>query len=625
MPRTSSLYAHRILSGPSCHTPPLCWVAREEVDPGLAKATCKNNASRDAHAFIRKWGLAWKVPMSYADHLEDGVTMKIPFLSPKSWVKFLLEKAPDLVLGGCQHKDEGRAHLKAFWTAYAKEHPTHRLVTEHHEHRSYSNTLCMAMHGDEGRGLKKSNTTVLMLETCLGIDTSNNMRRKRNLCSGGDCHITSDTAKRFCIAPGLRGCPPPGGPCSYQATNMKQHSFLTKYVIAVIPRKESDLLNNILVECTRDLISLFEEGITLSNGERWYASITGLKGDLKWFADKIGNFQRCFNKQLAADTHMCHECLAGVRQLPFEDASHQPTWAPTMFVQRPFDVIPVVCLIPFESNSVNDEASVPVERVFRRDIFHNTKVGILRDFVGSSIMILCRLKYFHEVGQSNGREILLERAYNHFHWFCKTTGRTAALRSFSAAFLNAPTWDSFAWASSKGSDTSHLLAWVQVLSAGLLNDPKSPQHVNLLRYINKTASSARAFLRIIYSHGLWLNRCCAAAVYENVHNFLQGYNACAFLSLNQFQFTAFGLKSKYHMVAHSKYDIFKALQDQNTEYVLNLLIWGCDMNEDMIGKVCRLSRKVSSRLTSQRTLELILIKSKALHRRFRRHTSKDLA
>ena len=72
-------------------------------------------------------------------------------------------------------------------------------------------------------------------------------------------------------------------------------------------------------------------------------------------------------------------------------------------------------------------------------------------------------------------------------------------------------------------------------------------------------------------------------------------------------------------------DIFKALQDQNTEYVLNLLIWGCDMNEDMIGKVCRLSRKVSSRLTSQRTLELILIKSKALHRRFRRHTSKDLA
>ena len=67
-------------------------VAREEVDPGLAKATCKQNASRDAHAFIRKWGLAWKVPMSYADHLEDGVTMKIPFLSPKSWVKFLLEK-----------------------------------------------------------------------------------------------------------------------------------------------------------------------------------------------------------------------------------------------------------------------------------------------------------------------------------------------------------------------------------------------------------------------------------------------------------------------------------------------------------------------------------------------------
>ena len=322
---------------------------------------------------------------------------------------------------------------------------------------------------------------------------------------------------------------------------------------------------------------------------------------------------------------MCHECLAGVHQFPFEDAGHQPTWAQTMFVQRPFDVIPVVCLIPFETSSVNDEAAMPVERVFRRDIFHNTKVGILRDFVGSSIMLLCKLKYFHEVGQPNGRDILLERAYNHFHWFCKTTGRTASLRSFSTAFLNAQTWDTFAWVSSKGSDTSHLVAWVQVLSAGLLNDPKNPQHVSLLRYINKTAASARVFLRIIYSHGLWLNRRCAAAVYENLHSFLQGYNACAFLSLNQFQFTAFAMKSKYHMVAHAKYDIFKALQDQNAERVLNMLVWACDMNEDMIGKVCRLSRKVSSRLTSQRTLELILIKSKALHRRFRHHTSKDLA
>jgi len=108
-------------------------------------------------------------------------------------------------------------------------------------------------------------------------------------------------------------------------------------------------------------------------------------------------------------------------------------------------------LIPFETEGPNDDdnhdQSIPVERVFRRDIFHNTKVGILRDFVGifvgSVIMLLCKLNYFNEAGQPNGREQVLHRAYCHFHLFGHTAGRSPGLRSFSAAFFNAPSWDCF--------------------------------------------------------------------------------------------------------------------------------------------------------------------------------------
>ena len=597
--------------------------ARKEVCPDLAKAnTCRKNASRDAHAFVAKWGLSWKVPMSYVDHLVDGAPEQFPFLSPKAWVKYLLEKTPELVLGGCQNKDDGRAHLKAFWDAYSNEHPSHKLFWENRDGRLLENTLCLSLHGDEGRGLKKSNTTVLMLETNLGLDSHNNMSRKRNLCACSECTISSDTAKRFCLGPGASRTPPPSGLCSYQTTNMKQHSFLTKYVIAVIPRKETHLLNSIMVEVTRDFISLFEEGVTLSNGERWFAAITGLKGDLKWFVEKVGFLKRCFNKQLATNTAMCHECLAGTSTHPFEDVSHNPLWGPTVYSERPFDVQPVACLIPFESTHEGDPAA---ERVFRRDIFHNTKVGILRDFVGSVVMLLCRLKYFHEGGEPNGREQVLHRAYCHFHLFCHTTGRSPGLRSFTATFFNAPSWDTFPWASSKGSDTSHLLAWIVVLVTGLLNDPKHPGHVNLLRYIKRTAVCARTFLRLIYGHGLWMNKFCIAAVYENIHNFLQGYNACAFLSMNQFKFTGFAMKSKFHMVAHAKQDIYRALQNSDAKFFLNMLIWGCEMNEDVIGKVCRLSRRVSTRKTAQRTMELVLIKSKALHRRWKLQNSKGLA
>ena len=157
--------------------------------------------------------------------------------------------------------------------------------------------------------------------------------------------------------------------------------------------------------------------------------------------------------------------------------------------------------------------------------------------------------------------------------------------------------------SSKGSDTSHLLAWIAVLTTGLLIDPISPGHLVLLRYIKNTAMSARTFLRLIYGHGLWLRRHCIVAVHQNNHSFLQGYNACAFLSMNQFQFTGFAMKSKSHMLAHSKVDIYRMLQNSDTEYFLNMLIWGCGMNEDVIGKVCRLSRKVSTR-KFQRTIKL---------------------
>ena len=565
--------------------------------------------------------------MSYVDFEVDGTPTRVPFLGPKSWVKFLLEKAPELVLGGCRDKDDGRSHLKAFWTAYEKEHPTHCLFSQQSEVRSLSNTLCLALHGDEGRGLKKSNTTILMLETCLGLDSGSNMHRKRSMCDCSECEVSPDTAKRFRLPTGL---PRPTSPnvCCFQTTNLKHNSFLTKYVLAVIPRKESSLLDKILLECTRELKSLFEEGVTLENGERWFASITGLKGDLKWFVEKVGNLEMCFNKQLALNTHMCHECLAGVNQYPFEDAAFRPAWGPTIFKERPFSVLPIVCHIPFEKDfTPNDFAAtrnVPCERVFRRDIFHNTKVGILRDFVGSTVMVLCKLKYFNEDGQSNSRETVLGRAYDHFNFFCKTTNRTAALRSFTATFFNAPTWDAFPWVSSKGSDTSLLLAWIHVLSAGLIHDPKSPQHVNLLRYINKAAGSARTFLRISYSHGLWLSKRCAAAMHQELHSFLQGYNSCAFLALNQFQIAGYSMKSKYHMLAHAKFDIHQRLQDPHTEYVVNMQVWGCEMNEDIVGKVCRLGRRVSTRLTAQRTLELVLIKSKALHRRFLHQKSKGL-
>ena len=588
--------------------------------PG-SKPTCKKNTSRDAHSFINRWGLAWKVPFSHIEREVDGELKTVPFLKPTSFVKYLLERTPDLLFGGCPEVRLGQQHLKTFWEAYSTVHPSHRLFAEQHASRALTNTVALCLHGDEGRGLKKSNTTVIMLETCLGLDTHQHYCVGRSSYECGECELKEATAKKFRTEAGFMPRPADELPtCFYQRCNLRHHAFLTKFVLAVVPMKEKVVVEKILTEITRDMICLFEQGVTLSNGQQWYGSITGLKGDLKWY-QHIGGLERCFSKQLKVDEHMCHECLAGTRQFPFEDASDSPAWSQTLFKERPFSVRPVVCHIPFERDVLDNEAgeeqgSRPDERMFRRDIFHNTKMGVFRDFVASVILLMCKLKYFNEAGTSNKRDILIARAHARFHWFCKTTGRTASLRCFSEAYFNVKSWSCFPWASSKGSDTSHLLAWVHVLAVGALNDPLQPSHKLIFQYIASTAAAARSFTKMSYSHGLWFHPHCARVFYQELHKFLQGYNSCAFLCLNQFHFTGFAFKSKYHMVARMKYDTLSMLQAG--AMTINPQVWGCEANEDVIGQICRLGRRVDTRNTSLRTLQLYLAKSKALHRRFRK-------
>ena len=247
---------------------------------------------------------------------------------------------------------------------------------------------------------------------------------------------------------------------------------------------------------------------------------------------------------------MCHECLGGLKEYPFEDYAEYPSWGPTRYMERPFTVLPTWCHIPFEATLGNGEP--PHERFFRRDIFHNTKMGIFRDLIASSLLVLCKLKYFNERGSGNDRDTLLARAHDHFRYFCKTTGRSPALRSFSSSFFNAPTWNTYPWIKCKGSDTAILLAWLHVLLWGFLSDPLREEHKTILSRMHAAVGNARDFQRTSYSHGLCLHKHCAIKFFDDMHKFAKNYNACAFLALHQVKYTGFGMKSKFHMIWHEK-------------------------------------------------------------------------
>ena len=77
------------------------------------------------------------------------------------------------------------------------------------------------------------------------------------------------------------------------------------------------------------------------------------------------------------------------------------------------------------------------------------------------------------------------------------------------------------------------------------------------------------------------------------------------------------------MVLHAKLEILELVNRNDVEWVPNVQMFGCEGNEDMVGKLSRLSRRVNSRLASRRALELYLMKCKAVHRRFRKSQPKQ--
>ena len=76
------------------------------------------------------------------------------------------------------------------------------------------------------------------------------------------------------------------------------------------------------------------------------------------------------------------------------------------------------------------------------------------------------------------------------------------------------------------------------------------------------------------------------------------------------------MKPKIHLLRHLEHDLFTILSNANSHHVLNPMTHGCEMNEDFIGRACRLSRKCSTQLLCQRVLQSILLKADFLNRRW---------
>eukprot|EP00438_Fugacium_kawagutii_P028914 Skav225418 [mRNA] locus=scaffold2656:823370:824734:- [translate_table: standard] len=393
-----------------------------------------------------------------------------------------------------------------------------------------------------------------------------------------------------------------------QWTNQKGHSFLQHFPLFILPswihHSYPDVLTHMLGIIASDLKKLFYEGI--SHGRKNFCfAVTASKGDLKWVC-KIANLTRSFQNQgRIRDIGCCHECQAGHPGLTWEDLTDQPVWAPSRFTQRPWVNAPPLAAVPFSS-------SAP-EKLYKRDMFHICKVGIYRDHAGSAIVWLCERGYFGQAGDFSEK---LNNCHRVFQLYCVTTGQTPALRSFSRVFFNYPRRSAYPWANSKGSDTMILLRFISVQCIGFINAPIDPSHVDQLQLMRQTCQAATKFSAMLFSHGLWLQRKCAMEMQLHLRRFIVGYACLAARTLND-QVSGWGMKPKLHLLKHAHLDLQEFLSN-GLERIPNWNTHSCEQDEDQIGRVCRLSRRLDSRRIGERVLQCCLLKSRLLCNRFRK-------
>ncbi|CAE7461598.1 unnamed protein product [Symbiodinium sp. CCMP2592] len=295
--------------------------------------------------------------------------------------------------------------------------------------------------------------------------------------------------------------------------------------------------------------------------------------------------------------------------IPFDELAHEPSWASTLFQQRPWDSTPGMCNVPHDSDAP--------ERVLKYDMFHLFKVGLGRDICGS-LVFLARLGYYDDPNGGDDANIKsrLNRCFSHFKLWRLASHKTAAVRYFSKSLFNLKRLTDFAWANTKGSDTMLLLEYLSFYVTILLRRPNLPAaHAALFPILKKTILESQKAFTLMYKHGLWLRRACAQNLYLRLMSVLSGYQHLAQLALTM-RMPFFALKPKFHGIHHVAYEIRQALL-ANAKLIPNPIMWGCEQGEDLIGRVCALSIKVSVTTISKRVLQRHFLKKAALIRRHR--------
>lgn len=518
----------------------------------------EHNAERDCHKLlVGKYELALPIPITQVSTDENGG--HVPVLRLRDWMEFIVSSNHTHMLCGLPKPDWPRekAILGAFWSNWKAQCPLHPIFEKAQlGELALETTFPLILHGDEGRGRKRSAFLVMNFHSVLGggVKEKSKARKSSYVQMLPNYHGRTTTSRLMMV-----GLP------KHLYTGKNEHVW--------------DCLMQVAAEESEHM---FTHGIKCPFGRgKFTAAVLYVSGDWPWLADS-GYFQRSYRNVQKHKTRkkdpvgVCHQCRAGQVGFDFEEINTlQPKWLATMFSQS-------LCEEDGYPSPLEAIVHVPgqLAALWSFDIFHTVHLGISRCFLGSYLALLSGLQ---PQGSVDDR---FEAVSGVFLGWCKQRKRRAHITRLNKELIqwqSTGSYPSGGW--HKGALSTVLMEWAEDLFK-----KDGSGWPPMLQFAGKAAVSLNAFMRLLYREDAWLSPDTSRIAANHAMGFLKTYSRLARMSLENNQ-NLWILQPKLHSFHHLAVALWESSWRGAT---LNPICYATQADEDFIGRPSRLARRVTS-------------------------------
>ena len=298
---------------------------------------------------------------------------------------------------------------------------------------------------------------------------------------------------------------------------------------------------------------------------------------------------------------VCWLCDAGRTGGPnFEDPDIlNVAWVSTTGINNPlpWDDEPGPLLQHLLANQ-NDLASF-----YLPDIFHIYHFGVGKDFVASSLIYLIKTA-FKKNNMAVGMDAFNARLQAHFLQHKSDRCHFGKTMTFDLlGYSSSKDYPTGHW--SKGADTASLCKVVECITGEVLVASADLCDDWILKTILAAATAIGNFFRVVFRSPYKLKPDDAQSAILDVYRFCRLYVLLAHRCLTQ-KLCLFKVKPKAHMLCHIVRKMWVQYQiDPNS--VTNPLAFSTFQGEDFVGKVARISRRVSAKLHGVKIMHRYLV------------------